>query len=273
MPILAPFSPSGKIDKTNLLRHLELLERSGVRQVLVNGTTGEFFSLLPEERKEVYKLVRDHFGGNVLFQAGSDSLAMTTQQANWAQDNGADGVMVLPPYYMAKVPAEGLIEYFNCIAAKMRIPLILYNFPKHTQNPLTADILARIDHFGIKDSSGDLSLISATKKYYIGGDDKILTAHNAGAYGFVSARANALPELYSKMDHAIINKNLEEAGQIQAVISTVKKHMSGANGIAIIKYTLANKLANYPLTMRCPLVGIDDTQREALDNFLNGFRY
>ena len=238
---------------------------------MLSGTTGEFFSLLPEERKEVHKIVRKHFKGNVLFQAGADSLALTLQLACWAQDNGADAVMALPPYYMAKVPDDGLVDYFNSIAAKISIPLILYNFPKHTQNPLTPDLLARIDHFGIKDSAADLSMIPATPKYYVGGDDKILNAHNSGAYGFVSARANAFPELFGKMDRAIAAGKSEDAREIQIIISMVKKHLSGPNGIAMIKYALSKKLTCYPLIMRSPLVGMDDEQIQALSVFLNEF--
>lgn len=265
VPILTPFDDDGGIDERALLGHIDYLAENGVRQILVNGTTGEFFSLTDGERNAIFRIVRKNFDGVVIYQAGCDGLVETCESAKWSVDNGADAVMALGPYYLAGLSAEGLIKYFNTLAGVVSVPLILYNFPKHTQNPITAEILAAVDHFGVKDSSADLSLISSTGHYYVGGDDKILAAHNNGAYGFVSARANAFPQVFSEMERALQADDTAGATAIQERVSHIKKCMAGGNGIAMIKYALSKNLPSYPLGMRAPLVALPDEQRQRLD--------
>ena len=268
-PILTPFKNDGSIDERSFLQHIDFLAENGIKRILVNGTTGEFFSLTPAEQKRLFTLTRKHFSGLVLMHTGAGSLAQTSEIAAWAVDNGANAILALPPYYMANVPPQGLIEYFNAIAQTLTVPLILYNFPKHTQNPLTPEILAAVDHFGIKDSSADLSLIPATDHYYVGGDDMILEAHQQGAYGFVSARSNAFPAIFAKMESALATNDMTTATKLQADISKIKQNMTGPNGIAIIKYALAKSIPTYPQKTRPPLITLPNEQRQKLDEFID----
>ena len=268
IPILTPFHSDGSIDEQAFIGHIGYLAENGIERILVNGTTGEFFSLTYEERKRLFQIARKHFDGTLIYQAGSDGLAQTCIAAKWAVDNGADAIMALGPYYLAGVPALGIVEYFNILADAVDVPLILYNFPKHTQNPLTPDILAGIKHFGIKDSSADLSLIASTPHYYVGGDDKILPAHKQGAFGFVSARANAFAPIFAEMEKALKQADITTATAIQERVSNIKKSMSGSNGIAMIKYALSKSIPSYPQHMRPPLITLPDEQKQRLDEQL-----
>lgn len=249
--VLTPFDETGSIHQRAFISHLEWLAAKGVRRILVNGTTGEFFSMTAAERKRTLTLARRYFPGVVLFQAGSDSLSQTLQEARWGEDYGADAIAVLPPYYLADAPAEGIVGYFRAIAERIDAPLVLYNFPRHTGNPLTARILAQVPHAALKDSSANLELVAHTPRYFIGGDDRILESRLAGGAGFVTGRANFEPELYVAMERATEEMGTE-AQEVQARIARVVRATSG--GIPVFKAELAKRIEGYPTDVRLPLI-------------------
>ena len=251
--VTTPFDANGEIDRTAFITHLEFLARHGVKRVLVGGTTGEFFSLLPDERKLLLTLARRYFPGVVLFQVGSDSLAMTLEAVTWAEKYGADAVVSLPPYCYNGICREGLVKYFRKVSAATELPLILYNFPKHTQNPLEAEMLHEIPHFGMKDSSADLGMIDATPHYYVGGDKLIVESYARGGYGFVSGLASVFPEVYVTLDQACRSGNSEAARRTQAKICELVDKFSGSL-IPKIKQALNERLPDYPPNVRLPLM-------------------
>lgn len=270
VPVTTPFDADYKIDRRMYVEHLELLASQGVKRIMVNGTTAEFFSLTDDERKLMFNLSREYFPGVIIFHAGTDGITRTISQAKWAQDYGADAIVAIAPYYLASLSAGGIVDYFNAVAQCLEIPFILYNFPKHTQNPLTPEILAKINHFGMKDSAGDLSLIGATSHYYIGGDEKILTAYQQGAYGFVSARANAFARLFVQMENAIA-ENDNSAAPVQARITELKKEMTSSNAIAKLKYAISKQLPGYPTRLRLPLIELSQQEQQAMSEIVKKY--
>jgi dihydrodipicolinate synthase/N-acetylneuraminate lyase len=125
-------------------------------------------------------------------------------------------------------------------------------------------MLGRIDHFGMKDSSGDLSLAAATEHYYVGGDEKIVAAYKAGAYGFVSARANAFGRVFVELEAAIVEDD-GRAEAIQSEIVKLKNEMTSVNDIAKIKYAISKQLAGYPTRVRPPLIGLNEEEKSVMD--------
>ena len=253
VPPPTPFNDTMGIDEKAFVEHLEFLADHGVTRILVNGTTAEFFSLLPEERKLLLTVARRYFPGIVLFNTASDSLLQAKKAARWAEDYGADAIVAMAPYYYASAPAEGLIEFFNELGDSVDIPMMLYNFTKHTNNPLTPEILKAVKHIGIKDSSGDYSLIDATSNYFAGTSRAMVEAHLKGAKGFVSALANHMPKLYVRLEEALKEREMEHAGVLQAEIAKSCAGIEAENEIAFIKTKLSESIRGYPLRMRLPL--------------------
>lgn len=265
--LLTPFDNKTGIDKAMLIAHLEFLHKSGVRNILLNGTAGEFFSLTQWERKLILKLARNHFPGFIIFQAGCGSLIQTEEMTKWGAVNGADAIISLPPFYPAKAPKQGVIDYLNKLSNSISIPFLIYNFPKHTKNPMTPDILSRVKHFGLKDSSANFSLVKHTPHYYIGSDTKILGADKAGSQGFVSTRANHLPGLYVKIENALVKNDMRKQKAIQQEIFTAADLYSCDNQIAIAKYALSKKIKGYPINVRPPLVQLSKNE---INKIVNG---
>ena len=232
VPVPTPFAEDESIDFGAYLSHLDWLAECGVRNVLVNGTTGEFFSLTPEEQLKLLRVSREAWDGTLIFHLGSPALLHCLEMAHVAEHEGADFIACLPPFYFAGAPEDGIKEWFGRLSFESDLPLILYNFPKHTGNALTAEMVQQIPHWGLKDSSKDLSLIPATPNYFIGGDRLISEAYAAGAKGFVSASANIDPLPYLQIEKA-------QSAEKQAAIDAVNDRTTGPFAIANIKKALA----------------------------------
>lgn len=272
VPMVTPFTATNTIDEKMFQQHLTFLAQHGVSRILLNGTNGEFYALLPEERMRLLDLARKHFSGLILFQAGAESLLQTQKQVAWGQDHGADAIIVLAPFYFADLPQQGLIDYFKTLSKDLTVPFLLYNFPRHTGNKLTAEILAQVEHFGVKDSDPDFSLTAATPHYYIGSDPRILEAYRAGAYGFVSGLSNCLPGPYVAMEEAFKQGDAAAVERCQETIWAICQGLAGKNEIARIKYGLSLQVPGYPTRVRLPFVGLDQAEITAVNETITEFR-
>jgi len=266
--VVTPFKDSYLLDADAYAAHLEFLAECGCDTILVSGTTGEFFSLLPRERREILEIAAKVFPGTIIFHATGDSLALTLQEAKWAEDNGADAIAALPPYYYADVAPQGLIDYFTRLGEIIRIPLILYNFPHHTQMILTAEILKAVPHYALKDSSRTLSLIAHTPRYFVGGDRWIQETHQQGGHGFVSGLSNALPHLYVAMERALRENKADAIDSLQKRITEASEVFSGPMQIAKVKRAVSRRVHGYPTTVRVPLLPLPDEEGKRIDEFL-----
>jgi len=246
VPVPTPFNSDESVDYGAYLSHLDWLAEYGVGNLLVNGTTGEFFSLTAEEQLKILQVSREAWSGTLIFHVGEPALLKCLDMAHKAQEAGADFLASLPPFYLANAPAEGLREWFCRLGLETELPLIIYNFPKHTGNALTSEVLKDIPHWGMKDSSGDLSLVPATPNYFVGGDRKISAAYDAGAIGFVSASANIDPAPYIRIEE-------QRTPELQAAVDAVNARTTGPQAIARIKKALSEILPGYSSSVRLPL--------------------
>lgn len=252
--ICTPFCSNSQIDEGAFVAHLQWLEENGRPNLLVAGTTGEFFSLSLPEKKQLLRLAAKHYKGDIMFHAGTCALCDTIELATFAQEEGAHCVAAILPFYLASLEEDGLIGYLNQISHSTSLPFVIYNFPKHTQVRISPSILAKVTHFGIKDSSGDMSLIPHTPNYYIGSDRKMLEAYQKGAAGFISARSNAYPKLYTEIDMAITQKRFQAAQQMLPQIEAVCDKLSGPRQISLVKREIAQHIPGYPNNVRLPLL-------------------
>jgi len=253
VPVLTPFDDSGAIDQPAFIRHLEFLAHHGIHRIMVNGTTAEFYSLLPEERRLLLKLARRYFPGLIVMHAGGTGLAQNRIEVQWANELGADAVAALPPIYPAGLPEAGIIDYFTALESEADVPFILYNFPKHSGNPITPEILKAVPHYAIKDSAQNLELMEHTPRYFIGSSTNIYEPVQQGAAGFVCATANVRPEIYAAMEMLVVAAKVDEAAVLQEEIRTYSAPFS-AGGVPLLKQALGRKLPGYPSRVRCPLI-------------------
>ena len=203
--MVTPMTADG-IDFDSLARLIEFQIESGINALIPTGTTGESATLSPDERKEVIRFTLRQVDGRVpvIAGTGTNDTRYVLDFTRFACDNGADGVLVVTPYYN-KSTQGGLIAHYTAVADASEKPVILYNVPSRTGCnllPETVSILA--DHpmiCGIKEASGNMSQVMelfATcgdrLDIYSGEDGLIQPIMAMGGMGCVSVISNIMPK-------------------------------------------------------------------------------
>lgn len=216
--LVTPFKEDESLDEERMRAHIDRVISGGVDGITVGGSTGEFASLSEEEREALIKLVIDHVNGRVPVIAGgmAPSTKETIRWCKFAEEAGADGLMVVSPYY-GSITDEALYQHFKKVAESVNIPIMPYNNTDTSGNDLVPDIIIRLVKEGkinyvketvdtrrmqiIKEACGDEINI------FTGVDDLMFQAFLLGGGGCVSGGANAVPEVVEKLYNLIVKEN------------------------------------------------------------------
>ena len=210
-PVSTIFTADGQLDKPGTAALIDDLIKAGVDGLFFLGSGGEFSQLGAEERKAIARFAIDHVDRRVpvLIGTGGTNARETIELSQHAQQAGADGIVVINPYYW-KVAPRNLDDYYQQIARSITLPVILYNFPDLTGQDLTPETVTRLalqneNIVGIKDtidSVGHLRTMINTVKsvrpsfsVFCGYDDHLLNTMLLGGDGAITASANFAPEL------------------------------------------------------------------------------
>ena len=133
----------------------------GADGVVVTGTTGEYPSFSMAERKKIQETALKHRAGlSIIVSSGTANFPETIELSQHAAANGADGLLIIPPFYYKNPKLAGLTKYFSLIFDQVKIPINLYHIPGTSGVPVTAELLHSLEHYpnlaGIKDSNGDV---------------------------------------------------------------------------------------------------------------------
>ncbi len=205
--VVTPFDDSGKVDENALRSHIRfLLDEGKVHGIIPAGSTGEFAALTDAEYRLVVETVIDEAGGAAPVVAGAAavSTAKTIENSRFARQAGADGVMVVSPFYCHPDQRELLI-HFKTLAENVDIPIMLYNNPGTSGVDIMPDVVAELAEYDnvnyIKESSGDMSrLMEITRlcgdgiKVLCGCDTLTLEMFTMGAVGWIAPAANIIPQ-------------------------------------------------------------------------------
>lgn len=220
--MVTPFRADGSLDEATLRKFVDWQIEQGTQGLIPLGSTGEFLSQTREERRQVAAIVVEQARKRVPVIVGT--AAEWTQEAvafsREAQDVGADGVMIVPPYYSSPTPDE-LFEHYRKIAEALSIPIMVYNNPFTSNVDLKADFVARLSRLDnvryIKESSGDPH--RTTRILDACGDRMTVFAgyhpwegFRIGAKGYVSVFANIAPALSRALYEETVNSNDFERG-------------------------------------------------------------
>ena len=225
--LVTPYDENS-IDYALLDRILERQIDGGVSAVVVCATTGEAPVLTETERAELIGFSVRHINGRVklITGIGGNDTRKAAAAARQAELLGADGVMLTAPYYNRATP-EGLYHHFTYPAARTGLPLIVYNVPGRTGVRCTAELYERLAETsninGVKEASGDISLVSDTLRLcggelnvWSGNDDQTLPMMALGAKGVISVASNLIPREISQLCAAMLENDLAAARSLQA---------------------------------------------------------
>ncbi len=245
--IVTPMTAEQEVDFSALASLVDWHLQAGTQGIVVLGTTGEASSLMSEERHQVVKQVVQQVAGRVpvWVGAGSHSTTLSIQLCQHAQEVGADGVLVVTPYYN-RPTQEGLYQHFCAISAAVTLPIMLYNVPARTAVDLSPETVFRLANraniVAIKDASADITrvphLIESGLGVLSGDDATALSWVEAGAHGVVSVAANVVPGLFVEMLHAARQGNIVRSNQINAQLKPLYKALSVETNPIPVKWLL-----------------------------------
>jgi 4-hydroxy-tetrahydrodipicolinate synthase len=286
---VAPFDRRGRVDTGALGDYLAFLAQAGVSNLVVNGTTGEFTALTFQERVRVAGFTRKHFAaaGTLIVHVSSCSVPETLRYIERAADI-ADALLLLPPFYFAQAEEPGLELFFAEVLgsqalARCGLPVFLYNFPRHTQNPISPALLARLaarfgNVAGIKDSGGDLAVSQEYKQaadglqVFIGSDRDALAVLQRGLDGSVTGGGNPAPERLVALWQAFRSGDMPAAARWQQAFDewTTLRESLPASEIARGQGGVAGAPARISRHVRPPLVQVAPELQQRVAQALAG---
>ncbi len=220
--IVTPYTAQG-IDYDRLRKNLEFQYDNGTAAIVVCGTTGEAATQSQDEHNELVRATVRAVDGRmkVIVGVGSNNTAAALRNAENAKAEGADGILMVTPYYNKTSP-KGLAEHFTYVADRVEIPMILYNVPSRTGIGLTAEVYQELSRHpninGVKEASGDFALIYKTRSLcgddltlWSGNDDNTVPMMAMGAKGVISVAGNIVPAVVTKLCALCLNGEYEEA--------------------------------------------------------------
>jgi len=266
----------GSVDEAAFVGLLERQIAAGVHGVVPMGTTGESATLTVEEHKRVVDLCVEKAAGRVrvIAGAGSPSTDKSIELVRHAKTIGADGALVVTPYYN-RPSQTGLTAHFEAVADAVQLPILLYNVPGRTGVDLSDDVtIALAKHpnvVGIKDATGDMGRVSRMRAEIgegfalISGDDPSFLGYLAhGGHGVISVSSNVAPEGMVALYDAVRGGDLESARLWQDRLIWLHKALFLDNSPAPTKYALA-KLGLCGEQARLPLAPTNEAARPLID--------
>ena len=279
--IITPFKRNSAmdLDTQGLVRNLEFLLSQGIHGVVPCGSTGESATLTFEEHEKVIEITIDKVNGKVpvLAGTGSNNTAEAVRLTKAAKDTGADGVLVISPYYN-KPNRSGLIKHYTKLA-DLDIPVVMYNVPGRTGQNLEPDLVAELARHpnivAIKEASGNISQISRIIEdtrdedfAVISGDDNMtLPIMALGGSGVISVAANVDPKRMVVMCEAMAKGDLDRALTLHYALSPLLRAMFiDTNPIPVKKAVELMGMAGGPV--RLPLDDLDEKKTDQLRKVL-----
>jgi 4-hydroxy-tetrahydrodipicolinate synthase len=272
--MVTPFDKDGSIDWAGVEKLAQHLVDTGHDGIAVNGTTGEAPTTKSSEKLEIIKVVKKVVGSKiqVLSGAGDNETAYTVEQAKRSQEAGADGLLVVTPYYN-KPPQAGIEAHFRAVAAATDLPIMMYDIPGRTGVEIESDTIVKlfdsVDNIvALKDAKGNIAATSWVIKrcgipVYSGDDILNLPFLSVGAVGFVSVCGHTVGLQLKAMLDAWFAGNSAKALEIHQQLLPVFTGTFRTQGAILTKAAMS--LMGLPGgTTRLPLVDATEAQIEQL---------
>ena len=250
--MVTPMTFDGAVDlrRTGELAH-KLVEEQNNDGIVVNGTTGESPTTTDSEKAEIVKAVVEAVGSDaaVVAGVGTNDTAHTIELAHQAAEAGADGLLVVTPYY-SKPSQAGIIEHFTAVADATDLPIMLYDIPGRTGTPIeTKTLIELADHariVAVKDAKGlvvkSATVMASTTLAYYSGDDAITPALlSVGGVGLVGTSTHFTGRRMHEVIDAYVDGRIDEALSTYREILPVLTGVFAAQGATMVKAGLAHQ--------------------------------
>ena len=278
--LVTPFNQDGQVDKDRIKQLIGFHISKGTDIIVPCRCTGEAATLTHDEQKDTIRFVVETVAGRlkVIAGTGSNNTAEALDLTGYAREVGADGALMITPYYNKPTPA-GQYAHYKTVAEKVNIPIVLYNVPSRTGisiPPETVAELYKIDNIvAIKEASGSLDQVSNILNLcditVLSGDDSLtLPILSVGGKGVISVVANIVPDLVSDMVHSFLKGDAARAMEVHRRIFPLCKAMFYETNPMPVKRALS-LMGMIENNLRLPLVPMSEQQEARLKKVLKDF--
>lgn len=279
--IITPFTNDG-INFSEFEKLINFQIDNGADSIIVCGTTGESSTMSTEEKKDAIQFAIRVVNKRipVIAGTGGNCTKSVIEMTKFAEEVGADAVLVVTPYYN-KTTQAGLVAHYTAIANSTKLPIIMYNVPSRTGlniAPSTCLELSKLDNIvAIKEASGNLSQVAEIAALcrdnlhiYSGNDDQILPILSLGGLGVISVLSNVVPDVVHKMTYDYFEGNINDATKLQ--LDTLDLTSSLFCEVNPIPVKAAINMMGFNVgTPRLPLVEMSEAGKERLRKSLTNF--
>lgn len=281
--IVTPMKDNLEVNYDKLDEILEEQIAGKTDSIVICGTTGESATLSEEEHLEAIRFTIERVNHRIPVVAGTGSNCTQTaiQMSKEAEEAGADGVLLVTPYYN-KATQNGLIAHYTAIANEIKIPAILYNVPSRTgcalQPKTIAHLVKNVENIvGVKEASGDISHVAdimhacdGAIDLYSGNDDQIVPILSLGGKGVISVLSNVAPKETHDIVALFLEGKIKESRELQLkALPLVHALFSEVNPIPV-KAAL-NLMGKEVGPLRLPLTEMEASHQEVLAEEMKKF--
>lgn len=232
--LVTPFL-DGKVNypMAQVLLHRQM--EAGISAVVLAGTTGESPTLSDSEKLQLFRCCKDQAGDDcrILAGTGSNCTSHAVELSQAAEEEGADALLVVSPYYNKATP-DGLFAHYLAIAHAVSIPIILYNVPSRTGVDIPVSVYQRLSCIpnivGVKEASTDITKITKIRRacaegfsIWSGNDDLAVPVISLGGQGVISVASNVCPVEVSAMADAALAGDFDTAAALQAQLQPLNE--------------------------------------------------
>jgi 4-hydroxy-tetrahydrodipicolinate synthase len=273
---LTPVDRQGNFDNGANDAMLAWWRAQGADGVLLLGTTGQAQSFSVAERKAVLEqAARNKHGLDFIVGTGTANAPETIELSRHAADNGADSVLIVPPFYTKNPSGEGVIAYFDQIFAAVKSPVRYYHIPRTTGVPVEPSVFKALSKYpnlvGVKDSNGDAAEFEAITaalpgRNVVTGTDNLLENALSHGNGCILASGNVFTKQVAAIYAAYrAGKDYKAAQQRAADAQKAFRDTVGASGEAINKYALSLMVGTREVFVRAPSMPLDQALKPKIE--------
>ncbi len=284
-PVSTLFTADGRLDEQGSAALIDHMIDAGVDGLFFLGSGGEFSQLNTAERKAIAEFAIAHVKGRVpvLIGTGGTNARETIELSQHAQQAGADGIVVINPYYW-KVSEANLTRYFEQVADSVTLPVILYNFPALTGQDLTPQLVktlvdSRANIVGIKDTIDSVAhlrsmvlTVKAAHPHFVvlcGYDDHLFNTLLLGGDGAISASGNFAPQVSVNLLQAFRDGDLARAAQYhQTLLQIPQMYQLDTPFVNVIKEAISLCMRPVSTHVLPPAGPLDDARKAQLKTLL-----
>jgi 4-hydroxy-tetrahydrodipicolinate synthase len=280
--IVTPFDENDNVDYGAFAENIRRLENTGVDGIVPCGSTGERPTIEPEEHEQIIEFVSEESSKPVIVGTGSPSTKRTIELTRHAEKVGADGALVIGPYYSSPSD-QGLIKHHQEIAGSTDLPLVLYNHPEGMGFNLSSDVIVELSTHpnivGVKESSGKIDQVNELCNrtndidfdVMTGWDSLILPAMSVGATGIIGTSSNVIPEDIKSLWELAKEDKYSEALELHQKVVSLEESLLTEHPSITVKYMMG-LLGFLDPYVRKPQYPLNEQKKEEIEKALEAYK-